>query len=420
MKTVSLILLAATLSGLFVQPVALGAATYKEKVLWSFGSGTDGQGPSAGLTGVNGTLYGTTVGGGIYGDGTVFAFDQKAGTEKVLYSFCIKGEFCADGDQPWAHLIAVKGTLYGTTVYGGDTGCSGGCGTVYSLNPNTGKEKVVYSFLGGEDGRDPIAGLTDVNGTLYGTTDAGGSSDFGTAFALNRKTGIETVLYSFCGQQHCTDGRNSASALIALNGTLYGTTVAGGDHYMACQNAGCGTVYALDPGTGAEQVMYSFEGGADGANPSASLIAVNGKLYGTTYWGGGTGCGNRLGCGTVFSLDLGTGAEVVLHSFCTQQNCADGAYPSADLINERGTLYGTTQQGGDPGCYQALGCGTVFSIDPSTGAETVVYAFCHRQNCADGANPQAALLPLNGKLYGTTRSGGAYGYGTVFVLKQQR
>lgn len=416
MKAVSILVLAGAVGCAFVRPVAAAeAVSYKEKVLWSFGGGTDGQYPAAELIDVNGTFYGTTQGGGFYGDGTVFSLDPTTGAEKVLYFFCQKGEYCLDGSLPWSGLIDVKGKLYGTTNQGG-TGCNGefGCGTVFLLDPGTGKEKVVYSFAGRPDGSAPIGSLIHVKGLLYGTTDTGGTSDFGTAFALDRKAGTEKVLYSFCTQANCTDGRNSAFALIDVNGTLYGTTVAGGADQTGCDNAGCGTVFSLNPKSGAETVLYSFKGGsADGSNPEAGLIAVNGTLYGTTMWGGGTCFRIANSCGVVFSLDPGTGAEKVLHFFCQQQSCPDGADPRGGLIDVNGLLYGTTSRGS---CDV---CGTVFSIDPSTGAETVLYTFCSQQNCVDGAYPMAGLVAVNGKFYGTTFEGGAYGYGTVFEIEKK-
>jgi uncharacterized repeat protein (TIGR03803 family) len=119
-------------------------------------------------------------------------------------------------------------------------------------------------------------------------------------------------------------------------------------------------------------------------------------------------------------LDPNTGTKTVLHSFCSRKNCADDAYPSGSLIAVNGLLYGTTEQGGRAGCNHNLGCGTVFSIDPSTDAETVLYSFCRQQNCEDGSYPVASLIAVKGKLYGTTSSGGAYGYGTLFVLNQKR
>src|SRR5438132_2689482 len=135
MKAVFVALFAGMIGCALVQLVsAADAVTYREKVLWSFGSGTDGQYPYASLINVNGTLYGTTSGGGSNtscdlgnGCGTVFSLDPSTDVEKVLYSFCSQSN-CTDGANPADSLINVKGTLYGTTVYGGSTGCSGyGC-----------------------------------------------------------------------------------------------------------------------------------------------------------------------------------------------------------------------------------------------------------------------------------------------------
>jgi len=253
-----------------------------------------------------------------------------------------------------------------------------------------------------------------VKGTLYGTT-AGGGNIYGTAFALDPKNGTETVLYSFCQEQNCADGAEPGATVINVNGTLYGTTITGGA--FSCGNGnGCGTVYSIDPTTDAETVVHSFGNGTDGIDPLANLIDVNGTLYGTTVAGGITGCGS-FGCGTVFSIDPKTGAEKVLYSFCSQPNCADGASPESSLIAVRGTLYGATNAGGGKGCGGA-GCGTVFSIDLNTGSEKVLYAFCRQENCTDGEIPYG-LIAVKGSLYGTTYAGGNNGDGTVFVLTKR-
>jgi uncharacterized repeat protein (TIGR03803 family) len=152
----------------------------------------------------------------------------------------------------------------------------------------------------------------------------------------------------------------------------------------------------------------------DGSSPESGLLEVKGKLYGTAVAGGRAGCGGG-GCGTVFSLDRRTGVEKLVYSFCSQQNCSDGDNPFASLIDVNGVLYGTTAYGGNAGC-DTLGCGTVFSLDPQTGVENVVYAFCGQQNCADGSKPVASLINVNGVLYGTTETGGTYDEGTVFAL----
>jgi uncharacterized repeat protein (TIGR03803 family) len=312
------------------------------------------------------------------------ALETAKAKEKVLYSFCGQ-QNCTDGETPYASLIDVKGTLYGTTAFGG-------------------AQTVVHSFGGNDDGSNPYTGLIRANGTLYGTTEFGGAHGAGTVFALHPKTGTEKVLYSFCSKQwKCADGANPYASLIDVNGALYGTTEYGGSH-------GKGTVFALNPNTGAETVLYTFcsrRKCADGQIPSVSLVAVNGTLYGTTEYGGSGIDG--YGYGTVFALDPNTGMETVLYSFCSQQKCADGEIPEAALFAVNGTLYGTTWAGGSDGG------GTVFSFDPKAGVETVLHAF---SSGGDGQNPGATLIDVNGMLYGTTFAGGAYGDGTVFAIKR--
>jgi uncharacterized repeat protein (TIGR03803 family) len=121
---------------------------------------------------VKGSIYGTTASGGAHTYGTVFLFDLSSGAEKVLYSFCNTGPNCSDGSEPAAGLIHSNGTLYGTTYFGGGTGCDGiyGCGTVFSLDQRTDAETVLHAFSGGADGEFPLGNLIDLNGVLYGTT----------------------------------------------------------------------------------------------------------------------------------------------------------------------------------------------------------------------------------------------------------
>jgi uncharacterized repeat protein (TIGR03803 family) len=263
------------------------------------------------------------------------------------------------------------------------------------------------------------------------------------------------VIYSFCGQQNCSDGSEPAAGVIAVDNTLYGTTYSGGTGSGCSEyDDGCGTVFSLDPGTGAEAVLHSFGGGSDGSDPYAGLFGAGGKLYGTTYSGGYYGAGTAFsvgrttgretvllsfGCcsdglnpqtglighkdklygtaqsgganarGTVFALDPNTGAVTVVYAFCSQQNCTDGAYP-LQLTDVKGTLYGMTQEGG------AFNAGTVFSLDPDTGTETVLYSFCSQENCTDGSYPSSGLIDIRGTLYGTTGEGGQNSGGTVFSL----
>ena len=390
---------------LALQFPATAIAKNKETILYSFAGPPDGAFPYAGLIDVKGTLYGTTEEGGTsccYG--TVFSVNPKTGAEKVVYFFCSK-QNCTDGEYTQAGLIDVKGTLYGTTELGGSASCGGGygCGTVFSVSPTTGAEAVVHSFLAGTDGEYPYASVIDVKGMLYGTTDEGGAYGDGTVFSVNPTTGAEKVLHSF--DNNGTDGLNPVAGLLNVKGTLYGTTESGGAHGYD------GTVFSVNPTTGAETVVYSFTGGTDGRFPFARLIDVKGALYGTTFEGGANYC-QGTGCGTVFSVNPETGTETVLHSFAGGN---DGANPDAGLIDVKGTLYGTTALGGSTSCRGGNGCGTVFSVNPSTGAETVLYSFGSGK---DGANPNAGLIDVKGTLYGTTEDGGTHKVGAVFALKK--
>lgn len=434
MKSFFVVLIAGMVGWALLQPAAAAEATkFTEKVLYSFcreRNCKDGAYPEAGVIDINGTLYGTTSGGGrgaacgTKGCGTVFSLSPNTHVETVLHSFC-RDLFCPDGTNPYGGLTAIMGTLYGTTTQGGFVqGCQGnGCGTVFSFDTGTGTENTVYAFcsqsgLNCTDGDFPLRDLMHVKGRIFGTTQAGGADGMGTVFTVDPKNGTEKVIYSFCSQGNCADGFNP-NDLIDLNGTLYGTTLQGGS-YKCDQGEGCGTAYSLDPDTGAETVLHSFGDGTDGWHPYAGLTAVDGILFGTTGGGGIAGCGG-FGCGTVFSIDPSTGAETVVYSFCSRQTCADGAVPWGTLIDVNGTLYGTTSAGGGKACGGS-GCGTVFSIDPGTGTERVVHSFL---GGADGANPYAGLIRANGTLYGTTSAGGGTGCygsgcGTVFALTKTR
>lgn len=241
-----------------------------ETVLHSFaGQPSDGSNPTAGLVNVNGTLYGTTAGGGKNDDGTVFSI-TPSGTETVLHSFAGKPK---DGNRPGAALHDVDGVLYGTTGAGG----TNDFGTVFSITPS-GKETVLYSFKGGTaDGVAPRAGLIDVKGTLYGTAEGGGVRGRGTAFTIT-PSGKETVLYNFRGLAN--DGTSPGSTLVYVKGMLYGTLSGGTSNRH-------GAVFSLTL-SGTEKILHSFTGRpGDGAYPAGGLINVNGTLYGTTANGGG-------------------------------------------------------------------------------------------------------------------------------------
>jgi hypothetical protein len=277
------------------------------------GSPNDGANPVAGLTcrplqdiceHID-EAFGTTRNGGTNNLGTIFRLDTK----EPVYSFTAGG----DGNYPYGSLVYVAGGfLYGTTLAGGDfTNCGDGCGTFFTIGPG-GVEVTEHAFKGGkDDGATPQAGLTYARDgdTLLGTTSAGGGTGCGgagcgTVFAATLQ-GDELAKYKFQGG---SDGAVPLAGLLLVPGThnvVYGTTeYGGGKGGDSCPWGGCGTLFEISRKVkvkGGVGVIYSFPGGTDGARPVGKLINVGGTLYGTTYAGGGTGCGGA-GCGTVFKV----------------------------------------------------------------------------------------------------------------------
>jgi uncharacterized repeat protein (TIGR03803 family) len=218
-----------------------------------------------------------------------------------------------------------------------------------------------------------------------------------------------TVLYTFTGW---SDGGNPAGVIQDAKGNLYGTTFEGGDFSNSCSGL-CGVVFKLSK-TGKETVLHNFTDYPDGKQPLAGVIRdAEGNLYGTTD-GGGT-----HGAGAVFKLSR-TGKETALYNFCSANNCEDGGYPAAGVIEDaKGNLYGTTAYGGvGSSCTQ---CGTVFKLS-KTGKHTVLYRFT---GGADGGYPLGGVIQdAQGNLYGTTFYGGDLscnppnGCGVVFKLSK--
>ncbi len=285
--------------------------------------------------------------------------------------------------------------------------------------------QLLHIFTGGQDGYGPSAGLTmDRTGNLYGTAAGGGGGGAGTVFKMTHKNGgwLFTPLYSFAGGN---DGGNPyARVIFGPDGSLYGTTFAGG----GCSSGGhCGTVFNLRPSASAckaalcpwtETVLYRFTGGGDGGWPGYGDLTFDqvGNIYGTTQTGGNAACDPPSGCGTVFKLVQSSGGqwtENVLYSFT---GLDDGAYPAGSVIfDQSGSLYGTTARNG------TYGCGTVFELTPSGAGwtERTLYEFNPSQG--DGCVSVAALIfDQLGNLYGTNSSGGLQDGGTVFELTPQQ
>jgi uncharacterized repeat protein (TIGR03803 family) len=292
-------------------------------------------------------------------------------------------------------ILDSAGNLYGT-ISPESLGFFGPGGAVYKVDP-LGNATALYSFTGGADGSFPNHGvIADVAGNLYGATQYGGvgvdDAGFGVVYEVDT-TGHETVLYTFTGG---ADGANPyAGVALDSAGNLYGTTQYGG---VAAGKSGSGVVYKVDT-TGHETVLHTFTGGADGGGPYAGVALDSaGNLYGTTYYDGASGGG------VVYKVDT-SGNFTVLHSFAGYN---DGCNPTAPVIlDSSGNLYGTTLYCG------GSGNGTVFGLDPA-GNEAVLYSFT---GGADGGRPLASVVfDATGRLYGTTYVGGASNGGTVFRI----
>jgi uncharacterized repeat protein (TIGR03803 family) len=384
-------------------------------VLSRFPGASEGVQPLSSLVSIGSTLYGTTyfgggacrygaTGGVLGGCGIVFSFEPASKKVGALYRFT---NGVTTGRNPRANLTLFNRQLYGTTYFGGKSVAScrartSGCGVVFRVDPTSGAQDVVYAFRGGPgDGSNPAAGLLAVNDKLYGVTNSGGNvcahsnASCGTIFSIT-STGKEVVEYRFKG----SDGANPTAALILVGDKLYGTTSAGGSGPSCPSDTpGCGTVFSFEPSTGALRTLYAFNGVTDGAFPRAPLVFDNGKLYGTTVLGGPTGSG------VVFSVDRGSGNERIMYTF---QGGNDGKQPLGGLVSFKGNLYGTTSQGG--GKYNR---GTVFAVNIKSRQERILHRF---QGGYDGSSPVAALLLVNETLYGTTGARSGSNYGTIFSI----
>ena len=330
-----------------------------------------------------------------------------ASSQQTIYSF---PSDWLSGSNPMGGLIRdAAGNLYGTTRDGG----ASSNGTVFKLSLQGGvwKETVLYSFKGYnyKDGSAPVAPLIfDKAGNLYGTTDTGGTADRGTAFQLSPDGNggwTETVLHSFYG---AIGTYPAAGLVIDAAGSLYGTTLAGGNSSCVLKNgSGCGTVFRLKKtltGKWNVKVLYSFSGQPDGAGPRAAGLVSDsaGSLYGITLYGGVSNAGaafKLVRVGTTWKYS-------VIFSFAGGANGTGG---DSLVLDKAGNLYGTGGAGDQK--YD----GIVFKLTPNNGTwtESVLHTFGAP---GDGIHPIAVTLDSAGNLYGATLSDGVSSDGVVYKL----
>jgi len=432
--------------------IALQGARANEQVLKSFGNAVfrEGRHPRAALIqGIDGALYGTTLAGGTNSAGTIFKLNLDGTSSRILHEF---GGSASDGRQPSSALVQdTSGTIYGTTSGGG----TNSYGTVFQIKPDGSSYAVLYAFQPFK--RQGTPNFTNFNfptltlgsdGGLYGTTSGGGTNDLGTVFRLNPDGSGFNVLHTLAPQI----GLQHQGALIeGVDGMFYGTTPLGG-------TKGLGNVFKLNRDGTAYSIIYTFGATAnDAAQPEAPLVQdSDGTLYGTTAAGGfygfgtifhirpdgsdyrvaldfqgpgtlGTGIqagllkvgdgwlygvfpGGGVAPGQVFRFSPMSSAFEVLHDFSLNPVLNDGSHPQSELmLATNAMLYGTTYDGG------ANGLGTVYRSQIDGHGFAIVYSF--GLEFGDGADPVCALTQgQDGALYGTTSRGGTNGVGIVFKL----
>lgn len=402
------------------------SAAVKFETLYRFKGGTDGAWPNGDVViNSDGIIFGTTQYDGncdFYPNcGTIFMLTppgagETAWTNTVIHLF---GSVGKDGGRPVAPLTLVKGSLYGTASVGGYPTC--GCGIVFKITPGkTAKAKWTYTILHRfgpnfppKSGSTPDGGLlVDGDGTIYGTTAAGGKHNSGVVFKIS-KSGDFTVLHDFVG--NFTSGPQG-ELLFGKDGAIYGTTFGGGKYNE-------GTIFRITK-AGSHTVLYDFKGvnqpggSSDGAQPEGRLaLGSDGAIYGTTTFGG-----SPSGYGTAWSLSPPGAGQTKwkyeqLHIFGSEGNLPH----SGVAIDLKGVLYGTASGGGQ---WQE---GVVYRLAPpkSRGANwryTVLHSFRGRDK--DGNIPFSVTFK-NGTIFATNISGGLInrpdvcrdGCGTVFKLK---
>lgn len=344
----------------------------------------------------SGTLYGTTMAGGVQNLGTVYEMKptRNGWKEKEIYSF-------NGGDASYPSAGAINGTN-SQTLYGVTTGGPNGeAGTVFSLvrDGAAWTQTTLYGFDGsGSDGQQPQAALLldQKTATLYGTTAQGGNFGCGTVFQIDG-AGTYSILFSFDSySQGCvptTQLQRWSSAH-----SVIGTTSMGGD-------ANAGNVFLLfeKQGKWKESVLHALDGSDEGLDPvDLTARSSNGAVYGVTEYGGANGAG------VIFEV----GADLQYHVVYTFTGAGDGKRPVGLYLDPgSGNLYGATYLGG------TNGMGTVFQLafDGANWVQTVLYNF---RGGKDGANPASrpTLDVTDGRLYGTTAGGGKYGGGTVYEI----
>jgi uncharacterized repeat protein (TIGR03803 family) len=359
------------------------SGTYVKK--FNFNDSINGSNPYGGLIqATDGKLYGVTAKGGIHNEGIIFQYDPVTSVLTKKYDF----DNIASGGKPECTLMqATNGKLYGMTVTGG----SNDYGVLFEFDITTFNFNKLFDFNGNDKGGNPHGSLIQAkNGKLYGMTSSGGVDDLGVLFEYDLTSATYTKKIDFTGTVN--GGVPFGSLLQAKDDLLYGLTSAGGT-----DNAG--TLFQYNIATSAFAVKVNFDGSVSGNGPQSELIqATDGKLYGTTQYGG------SAEYGVLFQYDPITFNYSKKIDF---DNELEGKLPAGALMQaSNGTLYGMTFDGGNNSA------GVLYQFNISTFRYKKEFDF---HGAINGSAPANSLVQANDKmLYGITKDGGTNGNGTLY------
>jgi uncharacterized repeat protein (TIGR03803 family) len=349
----------------------------------AFINNPEGAAPKAALVETaDGTIMGTTAEGGLLGGGTLFRIED--------------GNFLKIADlDPSIHgsniqtdlVILNDGTFLTTT----SSGAANGSGAIIGFDED-GSIDVLFNFDGSSTGSNCSGNLAydSALNTIYGLCSNGGSNSQGTAFRFVIDSQNYSVIHDFSG----TDGGASpkGGVIFGNDGKLYGTAQFGGSLSQ-------GTIFSIDPEGNDFQTVYELNNTtSDGRYPQGRLVLTeSGLLMGTCSEGGTSGTGTIFTCST-------SGDFSRIHSLSAASN---GGFPKTGLTyGEDGFYYGVTEFGA------ANGFGSLYRIQESGSFQKLV----DMEYTADGSNPVGGLILLaNSDLAGTSKSGGANNFGTVFI-----
>lgn len=354
-------------------------------VLVNFNGASNGRFPSGNLFQANnGKLYGTTTYGGASDKGVLFEYDPLTNIYTKLVD--MNGSSTGTGGEPYCAVIqAQNGKLYGTTKKG----------TIFQYDISLNQYTTVFSKTSTSGGA-PVCTLIEAgNGKLYGTMSTEGVNGDGTLFEFDYNTGLYTKLADF---DEITTGKLPKGTMIeADNGRLYGATTSGGSPYNY------GTLYEFDYTTGQLNSLYTMTNSDLGVGiwQGALIEYPQGVLTGLTSSGGASATNG----GTIFEFNL---ADNSYHKIIDIGR-REGNIPSKKVIQtSNGKIYGVTLNGG------LYNNGTIYSLDPGTNQYVAHADF---NSSTNGSTPYGNMVEAsNGKIYGTTNSGGANGNGTIYVF----